>query len=242
MSKKFSIKYVENFFSEMDHSIKYIKFHKIRYCYLLNHLVHLVNNAQEEKVRILDIGPMHQTVLFRKSIDNLIVDTMGEDFITNELSQDEVHYEIDLNYTENFKYPIDRKYDVITFSEVIEHLYTKPEIVLQFISRFLKNKGYLILQTPNGLAIHHRIKLLFGIHPYQQINEYRNNHFREYSLKELEDIYANCGLKVIHKEIKNYFNNDSTFLNRAYVNLEAMIPQTFRDGITIIGQWEEELK
>ena len=66
---------------------------------------------------------------------------------------------VDLNEGElPFK---DRTFDLIVASEVIEHLF-KPVIVLKELRRIVKDKGGLIITTPNFLYWGHRLKFLIG--------------------------------------------------------------------------------
>ena len=77
-------------------------------------------------------------------------------------------------------------------AEVIEHLYTAPEIVLKCIKKIIKQNGYFIIQTPNAASLSKRMKLMFqGRNPYEMIRVDHNNpgHFREYTVDELEKIF-----------------------------------------------------
>lgn len=231
----YTAQYVKEFFIEESKNQSYINFHKIRYSYLLNLIEALINTMESNELKFLDVGPMHQTKLIRGVFANCTIDTMGTNFPINNLRKFEKHINIDLNSTDSYTGEIYPQYDIIVFSEVIEHLYTKPEIVIKFLKQFLKKGGYIIIQTPNGLAIHHRLKLLFGIHPYQLIKESRRGHYREYAPYEMKNILENCKLEIYHFSVKNYFNNSSTLLHKLFVKLEILFPKNWRDGMTFIG-------
>ena len=233
---QFSSEYIDQYFVDVIENKKYVNFHKIRYLYLLNLISAVLDHSGQSKFKILDIGPMHQTNLIRDSFDHVTVDTMGKNYNINKLREFEKHMDIDLNYVEHVDRNSDNEYDLLIFCEVIEHLYTKPEIILNFLKQFMRDKGYIIIQTPNGVAIHHRLKMLFGIHPFQQIEKSRRGHYREYAPYELEEILNSVSLNIAYNHTKNYFNNDNSVFHRLFVKFGHWLPSNFRDGITIIGQ------
>lgn len=59
----------------------------------------------------------------------------------------------------------DGSIDLVYMSEVIEHL-VDPDAALDDISRVLKDRGYLLLTTPNLACLLNRIFLLFGAQPF----------------------------------------------------------------------------
>ena len=60
---------------------------------------------------------------------------------------------------------IDKKYDVILFTEVLEHVVDTGQ-ALRNIHGLLKEGGFLVMTTPNLAAWYNRIFLLFGIQPH----------------------------------------------------------------------------
>ena len=82
--------------------------------------------------------------------------------------------------------------------EVIEHLYTAPELVLSFIKTFLAPEGFLIIGTPNAVSMDKRLSILKGENPYEKIRKDNTNpgHFREYTADELQQIGRQIGLKA----------------------------------------------
>ena len=77
--------------------------------------------------------------------------------------------------------------------------------------------------------------LLAGYNPYALLEENEMGHFREYTVNELKTMMKNINLKVKKITLNNYFNNNSTILHKAFVQLESFIPKSFRDGITLIA-------
>jgi hypothetical protein len=54
----------------------------------------------------------------------------------------------------------------IVFAEVIEHLFTAPELVLAYLHELLVPRGQLLLQTPNAASLRKRLKLALGRNPF----------------------------------------------------------------------------
>jgi SAM-dependent methyltransferase len=161
------------------------------------------------------------------------------------------HYCFDLNETQYLEHwrtglPL---YDVVVFAEVLEHLYTAPELVLDFLCHLLRPGGLLILQTPNAVSLGKRIKFLFGANPFELIRRDRLNpgHFREYTLDELIQLLSAIGLSIAEKHRKYYFDTrfahhevgnerpmmvSGTIRNAAY----RLLPPSLREGITIVAR------
>jgi SAM-dependent methyltransferase len=92
-----------------------------------------------------------------------------------------------------FPFPDDH-FDVVLFSEVIEHLYRDPFAALNEIFRVLKSGGLLVLTTPSLSAIEKIVGLVRGFSYRPALSSPReitfppqisNSHFREYTDREL---------------------------------------------------------
>lgn len=188
--------------------------------------------------KILDVGRSPLTaLLYKKGYKNLT--TLG--FPISRTHLDKIveiprrvpHIIFDLN---NCKQPKEwvklPKFDLIIFAEVLEHLYVHPEYVFKFLKSGLKSGGYLIIQTPNAVAIGKRIKMILGLHPYEEIRKGDDpGHFREYTKKEIIKYGKNVGLELVMHEYKNYFGVKG-FTNLLYI-LTSFYPP-FRQGQTFI--------
>ena len=122
-------------------------------------------------------------------------------------------------------------------AEVIEHLYTSPKLVLGCIATLLDKKGYLVIQTPNAVALRKRLKMLKGKHPYEMIRETRTNpgHFREYTIEELVLFGRELGFVLTDYTIRNYLNHEGIG-GIVYNALCNALPKRLRDGIMICFQ------
>lgn len=137
--------------------------------------------------------------------------------------------------------------DLILFSEVLEHLHVAPQHVLRALRGVMKPGATLILQTPNALALHKRVAMVMGKHPYERLREDARfpGHVREHTLGELRDYARESGF-VITREIRaSYFDyrfrlDPTTHEHRhtprgAVVNAAyAVMPGSLARGITLV--------
>lgn len=220
LSKRFDTAYIEDYFSSYprDFDKYYVNFHKYRYNILLNLIDGIHQNMAQKDMRILDVGPMFQTNIMRDSFQGAQLNSLGYHWKRNQMKNQEYHIEVNLNETDDVPVENYTKNDIVTCAEVIEHLYTMPKKVIGFLGSLLTDKGYLIIQTPNGVSLDRRANMLIGKNPYDMINEKRMNHYREYTLKELKNILQDCGYTIQHASITNYFNPDKTIGQNCFVN------------------------
>lgn len=161
------------------------------------------------------------------------------------------HFQFDLNdaqYRDRWRLEIG-PYRVIVFAEVLEHLYTAPELVLVYLGQLLSVGGLLILQTPNAASFTKRIKLLFGRNPFEKIRVDRSNpgHFREYTLSELVSLLEGAGFSILEAHRRYYF--DARFMRHERGDesprwitgwmrneLYRRLPPALREGITILAR------
>jgi SAM-dependent methyltransferase len=185
----------------------YAGFHRPRFAFLIDILRPY---AQRSDARILDVGPSPLTPLISREL-RLHVDTLGlepEEF-DPEMPQRR-HYCFDLNsaqYREQWRHNLG-PYDIVVFAEVVEHLYTAPDLVLAYLRQLLAPGGLLLLQTPNAAALRKRLKLALGLNPFERIRLDRSNpgHFREYTLAELIDILTRAEFTIERTWMKYYFD------------------------------------
>jgi hypothetical protein len=88
------------------------------------------------------------------------------------------------------------RFDLIVFSEVLEHLWVAPEYVFGLLRYLLTDHGVLICTTPNATGLAKRIQLTLGRNPYERLRLYSGNpgHIREYTHQELREIAGSVGL------------------------------------------------
>ena len=185
--------------------------HQERFNYILNLSSHL---KPDDNISVLDIGRSELTYHLSqryKDVTSLGLPLELDDGGHREVSdiQHLEHINFDLNKSGNVDLWQERyahKFDLIIISETIEHLHVAPEFCLLFLHYLLNKQGNIILTTPNAASIHKRIRLLFGVHPYEKIRYYDANpgHFREYTVREMEAIGRAANLRAIEKRLINY--------------------------------------
>jgi 2-polyprenyl-3-methyl-5-hydroxy-6-metoxy-1,4-benzoquinol methylase len=147
--------------------------------------------------RILDIGASQLTSLIAKEFDAQI-ESMGMEDGAKTNGFTDHHF--DLNAVQDrSQWKMDvGPYDIIVFAEVLEHLYTAPELVLRYLRELLLPGGVLLLQTPNAVALRKRVKMAIGANPFERIRVQRDNpgHFREYTASELRQVLVGAGFSI----------------------------------------------
>ncbi len=88
-----------------------------------------------------------------------------------------------------------RKYDVVVFSDVLEHLQS-PEKVLQQATLLLKDKGKAVISLPNVAYYSNRLALLFGRWEYQDEGILDRTHLRFFTLVTGRELVESCGYVV----------------------------------------------
>ena len=226
--------------SKVDHNFDwtYFNFHIDRYIILLD-FTHdfLKSHSENSSIQVLDVGPSFQTVLLRHFYPEITIDTLGFKHTQNNLRDSERHIHKDLNLTlENPNPEVENQYDLIFCCEVMEHIYTNPLHMLNFLRRMLNPKGTLYLQTPNAVAIHKRIKMLFGRNPFPKLEDNRQGHFREYTGREVKDLLTRSNLYCTSHQYRNHFGLNANIWHRCFKKLNFLLPKTLRDGMTILAK------
>jgi SAM-dependent methyltransferase len=116
------------------------------------------------------------------------------------------HIVYDLNDSPIFGIDCDRQFDMITFNEVIEHLYTAPETVMTALARLLRPGGHMVLQTPNAAALNKRLLLLIGKNPFERLRVDHTNpgHLRELTKAELAEVARATGFDIVDHRCIEY--------------------------------------
>lgn len=225
----------------------YIRTHAKRFSFLIRFLKNVRKEINFPSVKIMDVGPSFFTEILQINMSGDEIYTMGFDhpdsrgghfpsFIEIDKTK---FYAFDLNdaaFKEKWIKP--EKVDIIVMGEVLEHLYTSPIHIFRFFRSFLKPGGYIVLGTPNALAMQRRLAMLGGKNPYELIRESRDNpgHFREYTVDELKSLGRQAGLTFVDVEVKNYFKR-FTPKGRSFDKfVDWFFPASFRSGINIVFQ------
>jgi len=165
-------------------------------------------------VRVLDIGRSYLSFMLASHYNSVTTLGMplGDHGFAHEYKNVQEnrpphdHIVFDLNDTQTKGIFSAYPFDLIVFAEVLEHLYTAPELVLHALGDLMSADALLICQTPNAAALPKRLRLIRGINPYERIRISRDNpgHFREYTKSELVQIGWTAGLEVAEHSYNNY--------------------------------------
>jgi hypothetical protein len=100
------------------------------------------------------------------------------------------------------------RFDLIVYCETIEHMHVAPEFTYMLFAYLLKDSGRLLVTTPNGVRIGHRIRFMLGRNPFERIRFIAENpgHFREYTRAELRDMGVDAGLTCLSSEVVNMYS------------------------------------
>lgn len=221
----------------------YTAYHAPRYAFLLDLLQQLDVGA---RTRVLDIGRSHLTELIAQRF-GCRPDSLGFD-LDGSTPQGR-HYHFDLNQTQRedgWRRDVPT-YDVIVMAEVIEHLYTAPQLVLAYLRTLIQPGGRLIVQTPNAASIQKRIKMMLGRNPYEMIRTDNTNpgHFREYTIRELRNLSQAAGFDVEQVHTAFYFdarysrhgaggNLPQPVLGTVKNTIYRALPSGLREGVTMV--------
>lgn len=132
-------------------------------------------------------------------------------------------------------------FDLIIYTEVIEHIPLSPYKQLIPFDKFLKVGGKILVTTPNHSSIVHIMKLFMQIPIYAPAEEYFSEvaqenlqiHRREYMPGELIE----CFDKMKYKSHLDYFiyNEPKNLQYRIMFFIGQIIPR-FREGMMIMGE------
>lgn len=130
-------------------------------------------------------------------------------------------------------------FDLVVFSEVIEHL-IDPDIALKKIYQVLKKNGLLIVSTPNIAYIQYRLELLFGKLP--DFCEFRNKFFERHYNFQHKTFFTK---KVLEKtlldnnfKIKKWSSHDGykNKIEKIFNFMEYVYPNLFKKNLIVVAQ------
>lgn len=179
--------------------INYLHSHYYRY---LDTLLFLDKNDMKKK--ILEIGsvPGHFTVLLKK----LGFNVRGVDIDPTRVKRfwDKYNVYVDKVDIERESLPFSSdSFDIVLFTEMLEHLRLDPLHALREVYRLLKSTGRIIFSTPNVTLVH-RLRFLFGKsfqgNPVEEFKKLEwlghMGHIRLYSLEEVKGFLEYVGFKI----------------------------------------------
>jgi len=187
---------------DKDQELAYMETHKYRFVKVFDGIP-----ISPNQIRILDIGTTPFTLFIKEASPHYDVAAID---LTNLMGARCKAKHIELRVCNLATEPIpfdDSYFDVVIFTEVLEHLPTSPTDILGEVSRVLRTGGKLIFSTPNFAQLLNRIKLLVGVCPMSPAdNQFKRGwvhgygHVREYTMKEILCVLRSCNFTVSKKQ------------------------------------------
>jgi 2-polyprenyl-3-methyl-5-hydroxy-6-metoxy-1,4-benzoquinol methylase len=121
-------------------------------------------------------------------------------------------------------------FDLIIFTEVLEHLNFNPLPLISEFNRILRTNGFIYVATPNLASIYNRLCLAKGKSFMNPVEHLRWNltpnsgmsvglHWREYTKNELIDIFAEYGFSLNHHYYTHLAVNRSSYFRKHLISL-----------------------
>lgn len=226
-----------------DTSIFYITKHNRRlfntFKFIVEHLKHIANP------RILSVGGYYAT-LEKMLKEEIQADVTVIDFPDTIEILKPYYDHLGFNYkgvdlSQGFEGVEENYYDLIIYTEVVEHISLAPYDQLRPFDPLLKRGGKVIVTTPNLKSIIHIMKLVMGLPHYAPPEEYfapisqetLQLHRREYIPEEIIEAFD----KMNYKSYLRYFiyNEPKSLQYRIMYIIGNLIPR-FREGMMVIGE------
>lgn len=160
--------------------------------------------ASAGPLRVLDIGTTPFTFFIKRTFPHYEVWTLDRTRLLKQRCQRADVRLVACDLDEGRLPFEDELYDVVVFTEVLEHVFAPPTEILKEVRRILKPSGKLILGVPNIARLSKRVKLLVGLSPLpgadHQMNkdwQHGHGHIHEYTRRELLSICRSTRLKIL---------------------------------------------
>lgn len=162
---------------------------------------YLSQHISIQNKHILEVGCGSGAIL--KYLHDNGAKVKGIDLSQEYLEYGKQRYGLDLSNTNLFDLPEKHQFDLIIYSDVLEHI-INPHEHLKKIKELLKPDGLLYLKVPGTKNI---------VRPYlcDFLKSIQNAHVYYYSLATLNNLASNCGYSMIHgnEEIRSLWRVDN---------------------------------
>ena len=161
----------------------------------------VILNGLPRDLRVLDVGcgsGVHGADLKRVLGHRVTGVDLSEESIAKARSRLAAAHVADVTRPED--YPFDAGFDVLLFSDILEHLYD-PTAVLRDHLKLLKPGGHVVVSLPNVAIWNVRLELLFGRFRYQDTGTLDRTHIRFFNQRSFYELLESCGLEVERRRI-----------------------------------------
>ena len=158
-------------------------------------------------LRILDIGTTPFTLFVKQTFPNYEISSVDlTDVMEDRCKRANIQFKKCDLARESIPFGNDY-FDVVIFTEVLEHLFAPPSKVLREIRRVMCGGGRLLLSVPNIATLYNRLRLLLGITPLGYLDAkikddwiHGHGHLHEYTMHEIASILETCNFKISKRE------------------------------------------
>ena len=216
---------------------EYFLFHIDRYRFLLK----MLNDFKKGKQKFLDIGasPYHLTIGAGKlGYDVFGLNSMGDEEESRKRKEKFNFIVKNCDLGKNY-FPFENNFfDLILFSETLEHFNFHPLAVFCEIFRVLKPGGKVIITTPNLLRLNNRVKMFIGksINWNIKDNFTAMTHWREYAAFEIICLFEEAELKIETVRYKNFDYPDINKWVKIIDGIATLFFPSLRGNLIIIAE------
>jgi len=178
-----------------------------------NHSWSKILNFVSEDSEVLDIGcssgGLGELLIKNKSC---VVDGVEPDKKDSILASNKLNYVWNSDI-ETALLNIRKKYDIIIFADVLEHI-LHPDEVLRAIKRIIKPKGRVVFSVPNMSHVSLRLALLRGDWEYNETGLLDKTHLRYWDLKTIRELFIRSNMNLIKLDTVTYPYTDKLIKDR----------------------------
>src|ERR1700682_4152199 len=98
----------------------------------------------------------------------------------------------DVTRPEDYPFSAPAKFDLIVFSDILEHLYDPKDVLRRHLA-LLQPGGRLLISTPNIAIWNVRLELLFGRFAYQETGTLDKTHIRFFTQRTIRELARAAG-------------------------------------------------
>ena len=233
-SQEFEQKYqkyiCEGIFNEEPH---YYPRYKSRYKSLIKRFA---AQAGSDKLKVLDIGGGQLSLMCRVLWqDDAVAADIGGPHL-NYLKDNDVET-VEWNLCEQ-ESPFQQTFDVVFFSEVIEHLPIPGHLVLEKLRAALKPGGLMLCSTPNLYRMRNRVYMLIGRQIFDYFRYPKDSglgHVLEYSIDHLQWQFEQAqfeNIKIDYEQM-HHFPNNPVFRLLYLLGSPLFLVPAFRDNLVV---------
>jgi SAM-dependent methyltransferase len=205
----------------------YLEYHKNRFKETLDSIPSLKNGT-----KLLDIGPTHFTLVVKHVFPGYSISAIDiSDSWAARMSKAGIEFRICDLARQPIPFDSDC-FDVVLFTEVLEHVFAPHERILKDIGRVMKKNARLVFSMPNIATFTNRIRFLFGVNPttWAFRESQKHGHLHEFTKKEATDLLEKCNFSISRYRYIDNCRRQNTKIPRADRPRLSLLP-SFRQTI-----------